>query len=275
MKKKNLKEKENNDKLESNQKIDKIPLPEEFNTLIDNSQNDNNNSSNSKNKSAVFNAHPHFDKTLSDLKKNNKFLKSKKTFMKDIIESKKSNKNIMMNKNSIIEEEINQNKSKIINDETKNYFKKIVNEFLGRDSLIKRTYSMPDLSYNYLLESKEDSRPDSLFLEKKSNINELNNLNLMVNSETIIEEKNEDQDRMSIIKIDDNKELENTNLNTNNSEDNGDNGEEKVLNNKYQLQRSKSFYKEKEMTERYYEENEHKNSNITFNNKTNKFRKYE
>ena len=270
MKKKNLKEKENNDKLESNQKIDKIPLPEEFNTLIDNSQNDNNNSSNSKNKLAAFNAHPHFDKTLSDLKKNSKFLKPKKTFMKDIIESKKSNKNIMMNKNSIIEEEINQNKSKIINNENKNYFKKIVNEFLGRDSLIKRTYSMPDLSYNYLLESKEDSRPDSLFLEKKSNINELNNLNLMVNSETIIEEKNEDQDRMSIIKIDDNKELENTNLNTNNSEDNGDNGEEKVLNNKYQLQRSKSFYKEKEMTERYYEENEHKNSNITFNNKTNK-----
>ena len=105
MKKKNLKEKENNDKLESNQKIDKIPLPEEFNTLIDNSQNDNNNSSNSKNKLAAFNAHPHFDKTLSDLKKNSKFLKPKKTFMKDIIESKKSNKNIMMNKNSIIEEE--------------------------------------------------------------------------------------------------------------------------------------------------------------------------
>ena len=254
-------EKELVDNLDLN-KIDEMPLSEEIDTQQNNSQNNNtNNNSNFKSRIQFFNNHPKLGKPPSKLEKGNKFLKPKKTFMKDITEDKKDN---------VTGEKLNENINQNNNETDKNYVKEILDEFKGRDSLIKRINSMPDLDYKFLLETKEDLPSESALLEKKSNINELNNLNLIINSEKIVEEKNEEEDRMSVFKIC------NNNLGSSPANINDIGNENNEQDNIYDPQRpsirSKSFYKEKEMTNRYYEENEHKNINIIYNNKINKIK---
>ena len=148
---------------------------------------------------------------------------------------------------------------------------------------MKRTYSMPDLTHNFTLEKKQKRIRASIFQKKKSNINELKNLNeiIGIGVEKIVEEQNELEDRMSIIKIDDNLEKNSHNINEDNegtkveeeNEIEGENENEKKED-QYKMVntflRTRSFYKEKEMTNLYFEENEHKNSNIIYNSTTNK-----
>ena len=203
--------------------------------------------------------------------KNNKVkLVTKKTFSKNYFEEENKNNNSKKRilENTIIEENENNN----------NYVKDILNEFLGRNSLIKKSYSMSDLNTNFSLEEKPKRIRPSKARDKKSNINELNNLNEIIGNgvETIVEEQNEIEDRMSIIKIDDNLANNSYNINTNNEDKNLEEEieEEEKKDEQYKklstFMRSRSFYKEKEMTNLYFEENEHRNNNIIYNSSTNK-----
>jgi hypothetical protein len=195
------------------------------------------------------------------LKKDKEQLNQKKTYFKNILEEDKFNKKNIYIENGIKEEEENSN----------SYVKDILKEFLGRNSLIKRTYSMPDLFNNYSLETKiKNSIRPSIMPDKKSNINELNNLNeiIGIGVEKIDEDQNDIEDRMSIIKINDNLENNNTNTTNEKKKEVYEVEEEDDDYHKMNL-RSKSFYKEKEMTNLYFEENEHKNSNITYSNTNN------
>ena len=203
--------------------------------------------------------------------KNNKVkLISKKTFSKNVFEEEnknnKSKKRIV--ENTIIEENENNN----------NFIKDILSEFLGRNSLIKKAHSSSDLTNNFTLEEKQKNIRPLKARERKSNINELNNLNEIIGNgvETIIEEQNEIEDRMSIIKIDDNLKNNSSNINTNNEDKNleeENEEEEEKKDDQYKklstFMRSRSFFKEKEMTNLYFEENEHKNNNIIYNSSTN------
>ena len=206
---------------------------------------------------------------------------------KNTANAKKSNKNLMYKKTFLIDMFDKENKNK-----NKNYIQDILNEFIGRDSLIKRTYSMPDLSYRNLFITKtKDERQPSSKQDKKSHIKELNNLNAIIGltNDKIIEDQNDDDDendenRMSTINIDQNINI-NENINSNNNKNvkkkvedededieidgDGDGDEEEYKKSRTNL-RARSFYIEKNMTSSYYEENEHKNNNIIFNNNTNK-----
>ena len=175
-------------------------------------------------------------------------------------DSKKSSKKLLNKKTLLIDIFDNEKKKR-------NYIHEILNEFTGRNSLIKRAHSMPDLSSKNLLITETNEEPTSFLADKKSNIKELNNLNVIIgfSKETIIEEQKEDEEEgMSTINIDQNI---NQNILTNYSNNNGKNKNEEEV---YEKLRSKSFYKEKEMTTNFSEENEHKNYNIIFNNTTNK-----
>ena len=203
---------------------------------------------------------------------------------KNTTNAKKSNKNLMYKKTFLIDMFDKENKNK-----NKNYIQDILNEFIGRDSLIKRTYSMPDLSYKNLFITKtKDERQPSFKQDKKSHIKELNNLNAIIGltNDKIIEDQNDDdendENRMSTINIDQNINI-NENINSNNNKNvkkkvededddievDGDGDEEEYKKSRTNL-RARSFYIEKNMTSSYYEENEHKNNNIIFNNNTNK-----
>ena len=188
-------------------------------------------------------------------------LNIKKTFKQNYHEEKQNNKEY---KNYPNEKEIIEEKKEI-----DNYIKTIFDEFLGRNSLIKKTNSMPDLTHINIVEAKVKKRP-SLMRNKQSNINELNNLNEVIGfvSEKIIEEQNESEDFMPIIKINDNIYDKQDNNSSKNSEDEKEDDDEQNEQPIANL-RSRSFYKEKEMTYLYYEENEHKNSNIKYNNTNN------
>ena len=137
---------------------------------------------------------------------------------------------------------------------------------------------MSDLTNNFTLEEKQKNIRPLKARDRKSNINELNNLNEIIGNgvEAIIEEQNEIEDRMSIIKIDDNLKNNSSNINTNNEDKNleeENEEEEEKKDDQYKklstFMRSRSFFKEKEMTNLYFEENEHKNNNIIYNSSTN------
>ena len=90
---------------------------------------------------------------LSKNKKGKVQLVSKKTFSKNYYgdEDDENDKNKKL-KNKNIENKIIEEKNENEND---NYIHNILNEFLGRDSIVKRTNSMPDLSINQTLEEKK------------------------------------------------------------------------------------------------------------------------
>ena len=178
----------------------------------------------------------------------NVFLNKKNTFDPNIIQKKSNNKIGIDNDNKIME---NDNEEK-----EDNYINLIINEFTGRNSLIKRTNSMPDLN-NYTLDDIDDNNNDNqyIILKKISNIDELNNLRGTINVDN--DEKYEG--RTTIF------ELDNNITNDNNDEkDNHGVGEQSES-----TWKSKSVNKRAIMTSDYYEENEHKNINIKYNNKTN------
>ena len=184
---------------------------------------------------------------------------------KDLTKKKSSNK--LLNKKTFLLDIFDKEKEKI------NFIHELLNEFKGRNSLIKRACSMPELSYKDLSISKTEEEPPTPFLaDKKSNIKELNNLNVIIgfSNEKIIEEQNEDEDEeesMTTINIE-------QNINQNNLSNKNNNRKKKDEEEEYEKSRinlrSRSFYKEKEMTSDFYEENEHKNYNIRLNNITNK-----
>ena len=204
---------------------------------------------------------------LSKNKKSKVQLVSKKTFSKDYFgdEENENNKNF---KNKKIESKIIEEK----NENDDNYIQKKYNEFLGRDSTIKRTNSMPDLSTNQTLEEKKKiNLIPSLAKDKKKKINELNNLNGIVGlglSGIKEENENEMEDRLSIINIDNNIKMNTTYMNVNNINENMKLDEDDNYDKQQRINlRSKSFFKEKEMTQKFYELNDQKN--IIFNNTTN------
>ena len=127
--------------------------------------------------------------------------------------------------------DLNSNFNKII-EPTKNHkiiLENVLNEFTGRDSIIKRVFSMPDIS--------------NLKKKKKQNQNIINELN-EDNINQIIENNNiNNHDISNIIEesfIEVEHELENPNKKA----------------------RSNSFSQKKEMTNKYYEENEKNGKNI-------------
>ena len=208
-----------------------------------------------------------------DLLKNKKskvLLVSKKTFSKKYYgHEEDENKN---NKNKNIENKIIEEK----NENDNNYLQNILNEFLGRDSIIKRTNSMPELSTNQTLEEKKKINIiPSLAKDKKKKINELNNLNATVGvGLTDIKEEYEDEneDRLSIIKIDNNIMMNTTYMNMNITNENMKTDEDDNSPKQQRINlRAKSFFKEKEMTGKYYELYDQKN--IIYNNTTKKIEK--
>ena len=91
--------------------------------------------------------------------------KNKNNFeIKNTTNAKKSNKNLMYKKTFLIDMFDKENKNK-----NKNYIQDILNEFIRRDSLIKRTYSMPDLSYKNLFITKTKDKV-SLLLSRIKNL---------------------------------------------------------------------------------------------------------
>ena len=197
---------------------------------------------------------------------------SKNNEKKDLVNPNNNKVDISKNKNvnnKKIENKIIEEK----NENEDNYIQNIINEFLGRDSLIKRTHSMPDLTTNQTLEEKKKINIiPSLAKDKKQKINELNNLNGIVGfglSDIKEENENENEDRMSIINIDSNIMKNTTFMNINNTNENMKLDEDDGYENQQRINlRSKSFFKEKEMTNKYYELNDQKN--IICNNTTNK-----
>ena len=137
-----------------------------------------------------------------------------------------------------------------------NYIDLIINEFIDINSLIKRANSMPDID-NYSLDDIYNNNNDyqDIILKRISNIDELNNLRETINID--IDKKYEG--RTTIFEIDNN--ITNDN---NDEKDNHDIGEQSESSLK-----SKSVNIGTIMTNDYYEENEHKNTNIKYNNKTN------
>ena len=177
------------------------------------------------------------------------FLQNKKTFFEEI--KRELNKTKKINKNQII----------VKKKENQNNIKYILEEFISRNTFIKRNNSMPDLYKNLLEERKEeDNHHESIMTN--SNINELNNLNEIININNLININNEKN-------ANDNKKGDNKiSIITPNVANNKKDKKEKNENSKTLL-RSRSFYKEKEMTNKYYEENEHKTANIKINSTTN------
>ena len=176
------------------------------------------------------------------------FLNKKHTFNSNIIQ-KKSNNKIRINTDNKIMENDNEEKED-------NYIDLIINEFIDRNSLIKRANSMPDID-NYSLDDIYNNNNDyqDIILKRISNIDELNNLRETINID--IDKKYEG--RTTIFEIDNN--ITNDN---NDEKDNHDIGEQSESSLK-----SKSVNIGTIMTNDYYEENEHKNTNIKYNNKTN------
>jgi hypothetical protein len=179
------------------------------------------------------------------------------------------NNNIDKNLEIYEEREKSENNDEIM--EVKNgddhYVKKIIEEFRNRP-FIKRDKSMPNINKNLINEIDEkDANNESIQIDKNTNINELNNLNeiLKINNEQnalannnnneVIKEEDE------IIKIDD---YLSDSKKSNSRTRNKDNKEQKKT-----LVRSKSFYRDKDLTYNYYEENEDRNGNIKINNTTN------
>ena len=190
-------------------------------------------------------------------------LNSKKAYNKNFIEEKQNKYKNNPYENGVLEEK----------KEINNYIKIIFKEFEGRNSLIKKNNSMQDLTrINKHInkdESKEKIRP-SLMPNRQSNINELNILNgtIGLSSEKIIEVQNESEDAIPIININENINDKQDNNNYRKSEDKKEEDNDQKEETRPSL-RSRSFYKEKEMTYSYYEENERKNNNIKYNNTTN------
>ena len=176
------------------------------------------------------------------------FLNKKHTFNSNIIQ-KKSNNKIRINTDNKIMENDNEEKED-------NYIDLIINEFIDRNSLIKRANSMPDID-NYSLDDIYNNNNDyqDIILKRISNIDELNNLRETINID--IDKKYEG--RTTIFEIDNN--ITNDN---NDEKDNHDIGEQSESSLK-----SKSVNIGTIMTNDYYEENEHKNTNIKYNNITN------
>ena len=141
--------------------------------------------------------------------------------------------------------DIDNNFSQII--EPKNYkiiLENVLNEFTGRDSIIKRVFSMPDIS-NLTKKNKQNKQSQNIINElNENNINEIieNNNNINNNDISNIIEENF---------IEDEHEFENPNIKA----------------------RSNSFSKKKEMTSKYYEENEKNGKNIFKDNFSNTIQK--
>ena len=179
-------------------------------------------------------------------------IEEKKDEMKqDLIEKERNGNNIDSKK------AVNELKKKRkINHDENCLIRRIYKEFSDRNSLIKRTYSMPDLEHENLLEPKRKTvfRPtlninDFIFKDNKKLINRESKYCL----ENIPEISEEFDERFSILNI-------NKNI-VQNIDDKVENKEEEK-NDKLELPRSRSFKIEKEITSDYYEENEHKNKNI-------------
>lgn len=238
MEKSDLKNKENKNNLNKEEIIDNYNIENDLKDINDNNiylSNINIEKEKEKNGSSFI--------SKASTKKSSKKLLNKKTFLINMFD--KDNKNI-------------------------NYIHEILNEFKERNSLIQRTDSMPELSYTNLFKStekEEEEHPTSILVDKKSNIKELNDLNVIIgfSNDKIIGKQNEnEEERMTIINID--KSInESVIINYNNNSIQNKNEEEGCE--KY---RSKSVaIKEKEMSSHFSEENEHKN-NIIYNNITNK-----
>ncbi len=131
-------------------------------------------------------------------------------------------------------------------------FDNILNEFSGRNSIIKRVFSMPNIS-NINLKKKH----------KKHNQNFINKLNNKIqNKLNEIIEKNINNIKNNIS----NYNISNNNINNNINTIIEDNiiEDEYELENRKQMLKSNSFYKKIKITNNYYEENEKININIFY-----------
>ena len=170
---------------------------------------------------------------------------------------KEKNENIIDTRKTV--NEIKKKKD-IIHDDN-SFIRRICKEFNGRNSLIKKTFSMPDLEHENLLEEKRKtiSRPtininDFIFKDDKELIN-TDSLCILDNLPEIDEDFN---DRFSVMNI--NKIIA-QNMNDKIEDKNEEkNNEIKIP----RIARSRSCKIEKEITSDFYEENEHKNKNIIF-----------
>ena len=210
---------------------------------------------------------------LSKNKKGKVQLVSKKTFSKNYYgDEEEENIKDKNKKNNKIENKIIEEK----NENEDNYIQNIINEFIGRESINKRSNSMPDLTNSQTLEDKKKINIiPSLAKDKKKKINELNNLNGTVGfglSNIKEENEKESEDRMSIINIDNSIMNTATYMNINNTNENMKLDEDDNYENQQKINlRSKSFFKEREMTHKYYDLNDQKN--VIYNNTTSKIEK--
>ena len=184
-------------------------------------------------------------------------IEGKDNEMKWPLIKKEKNENIIDSRKTV--NEIKKKKD-IINDDN-SFIKRICKEFNGRNSLIKKTFSMPDLEHENQLEEKRKtiSRPtinvnDFIFQDDKK-INNKDSLCTLDNLPEIDEDFN---DRFSVMNI-------NKIIAQNKNDKIEDKNEEKNDEIKIpRIARSKSCKIEKEITSDFYEENEHKNKNIIF-----------
>ena len=148
------------------------------------------------------------------------------------------------------------------NIEDKSSIKLIFEEFIGRNSLIKRTYSMPDLVHKTIKDTmRKTVLPLCKEIDKNINFSELNNLYENKNNKDNPSDLDEEE-RLSIFNI--NKNINNSDFDNKKREKEEENEDEDEDELQKKNSRSKSFSLEKEMTSNYYEENEHKNNNIIF-----------
>ena len=189
--------------------------------------------------------------------KNPDKIEEKNNEMKQSLIKKEKNENIIDSRKTV--NELNNKRDSIHDDNS--VIRRIYKEFDGRNSLIKRTYSMPDLEHENLLEAKRKTVcpilniNDFIFKDNKELINK-DSFYILDNLPEVNEENNDD--RFSVFEI-------NRNIAQNNDDKVEDKEEEK--NDEIEMpriKRSKSFKIEKEITSDYYEENEHKNGNIIF-----------
>ena len=170
---------------------------------------------------------------------------------------KEKNENIIDSRKTV--NEIKKKKDIIHNDN--NFIRRIYKEFDGRNSLIKKAFSMPDLEHENLLEEKRKTkfRPtlninDFIFKDDKELINN-ESFCILDNLPEIDEDFN---DRFSIMNL--NKTIaQNLNDKIEDKEE-GKNDKREIP----RISRSRSFKLEKDITSDFYEESEHKNKNIIF-----------
>ena len=183
-------------------------------------------------------------------------IEGKNNEMKEPLFSKEKSENFIDSRKTVYD--LKQNRNSILDENIP--IRRIYKEFNGRNSLIKRTYSMPDIEHENIFEAETKVccptlNMNDFMLNYNEELNNRESPCILDNLPDIDEDFN---DRYSMLNINDN-------IIQNISDKVEDKKERKIDEIKIpRITRSKSLKIEKEITSDYNEENEHKNKNIIF-----------